>query len=325
MKPDELKTYLLNHKEDLNLDYKLIYEDLDKNKYELAMDMACFAHQNGGKIIVGIKNNSHKMTGLDISSRKDIRKKNFLGINLNTNEEQIEATLRNKLNEYVSSRVSFTVDKIITSESSCVLIINVDQYNGLIGVRKNRQSSYEFKKRVGREKCPMDIGEIISRSDNQRHISEIEELTSYYLKHARKVASTLRFTLKCCYGYNHVTSDGLHTEKDGNVPLDLFGNYKIGIISAASLDRYSEELSSRAFLSMDIHSKLKPLLMELADALVEVCKPGSLFKLGLEHERPNLEGKNYLDLHTHSTAKYLIDRTRFYIGVCDKICNFEAH
>lgn len=139
--------------------------EIEQNKeYDLAKDISSFANAQGGRIFIGIENNKEfKNNPIHYPI------KNWESMN----SEDLSNATRNKLSNFLSHRLHFTVTPVKIPENKFpVLIINISKSETICGYRKTLDSSFEFWHRVETHNVPTSIAQIIEKSLGSHHFKE---------------------------------------------------------------------------------------------------------------------------------------------------------
>lgn len=275
------------------IDFKAEIEQHNEN--ELAKDISSFANAQGGRIFIGIKNNKE--------FKNDPINYPIRGWE-SMNSEDLSNSTRNKLSNFLSHSLHFTVNPVnIPDKNYPVLIIEISKSTTICGYRKKLNSSFEFWHRVDTQNVPTSMAQIIEKSLGSHHYKEQLNISKEFANLLNQRIINICISVQISYG------------KSGAIKfMELIDDASIKKINS-SIEQvvYTSEiayanLASLAFLSANIQTDLKQLAISLTNKLAEITARASIWrccdnKLNLYKRIENIQIFNPLkDFHDGSNT-----------------------
>jgi predicted HTH transcriptional regulator len=254
---------LTKHLEDSSFDEGQFIDfkgEIEHNKeYDLAKDISSFANAQGGRIFIGIENNKELKNNPICYPIKNWE---------SMNSEDLSNQTRNKLSNFLSHSLHFTVTPVNIPNKKCpILIIEISKSATICGYRRTLNSSYEFWHRIDRQNVAMGIAQIIEKSLGSNHHREQLIISREFAKLLKQRFRMVVVAIHTAYGETKEGKSFIN-QPIPESSINKIRNLKTMVIPASK--KTYTNLASLSFLSANINSDLKQLAIALTNKLAKV-------------------------------------------------------
>lgn len=239
----------------------------DKAK-DLARDICAFANALGGRLFIGIRDNK---TFNDSAIQYPIRNWESM------DSEALSNATRLKIAPHLSHNLYFTVTPVKRPQQNTpVLIIEIEKSQTIYGYRPANDKSWEFWHRLDRQNSPMGAAEIVDKCLGLQHFQEQLTISNEFCDLLIRRVGMITVAIHMAY-QNQKNGKFPCNEQINETSLNNISHLKSIVISEAG--KTYTNLSSLAFLSANINSKLKQLAISLTNKLATITSDNSIWNI----------------------------------------------